>query len=495
MNSPVHSRTEPVAASRAEQLEIDASTRWPFTIFLASAVLWLIVGGALQLVSSIQLHAPHFLASSPWFTFGRVVDAAQNALTYGWGFNAGFAFALWLMSRLSAAPLRHGGWLWVAAIFWNLSITAGVIGILAGGSTSFELLEMPRYVSLAMLASYALIGVWAITTFSIRNTENVYASQWYIFGAAFWFPWLYAIAQMMLFREPVHGTVQAIVNAWYVNGVIGLWFVPMALAAAYYFLPKITGKPIHDYYLASLGFWWLVVTSAFAGGSRLIGGPVPSWVATLGAVANFMLVVAVIIVCLNLFGTLRGAGAGKGSVTLRFTILSILGFLVGSLLNFALSIRGFAVTAQFTGVTALRDWVLVYVCFSAAMFGAAYFIVPRVTGKAWRSAGLVKVHFATTVLGVLMVSIAMGWGGWQQGRMLNDAGVQFADITKAMSPWFLLNSLGLIVLSLGHLAFAINFIRTSCIFMAADCPAAVIPVPRSLSDPTAIGHTTRGAKA
>ena len=49
------------------------------------------------------------------------------------------------MARLSAAALRSGGWLLVAASFWNLGLTLGLIGILTGASTSYELLEMPRF--------------------------------------------------------------------------------------------------------------------------------------------------------------------------------------------------------------------------------------------------------------------------------------------------------------------------------------------------------------
>src|SRR6267154_3752931 len=168
--------------ARAEQREIDASAKWPVLFFFGSALVWLLLGGALQLAANIQLHLPAFLADCEWVTHGRLAPAAQNILIYGWGMNAGFAFGLWLMARLSATTLRHGGWLFIAAKFWNLGVTLGVLGILGGYSTSFELLEMPRYVTLILLFAYAIIGVWVVTTFSIRNTENVYASQWYLFG-------------------------------------------------------------------------------------------------------------------------------------------------------------------------------------------------------------------------------------------------------------------------------------------------------------------------
>ena len=470
------------ANNRTEQMEIDASARWPVLAFFGSALGWLLLGGLMQLAASMQLHSPGFLAGCEWTTHGRLAPAAQNALVYGWGMNAAFAFALWLMARLSATTLRHGGWLFVAAIFWNVGLTLGIAGIIGGYSTSFELLELPRYVSLLLLAAYALVGVWAITTFSIRNTENVYASQWYIFGAAFWFPWLYAIAQVMLFRSPVRGVLQPVVNAWYAHGLYNLWFVPMALAAAYYFLPKLLGKPIANYYLAAMAFWWLAVTSAFAGGSRLIGAPVPVWIPTLGIVANMLLVVGVIIVALNLFGTLSGShAAARRSLTLRFIVISITSFILAAVLNLALSMRGFAATAQFTLLDSLRDWVTFYACFSTAMFGAAYFILPRVTGKEWRSGALIKVHAGATTLGVLLMVVGMAYAGWHQGSLLNDPTVPFRDVTNAMSFWFAYRTGVLALLFVGHAAFLLNFIWISCPINSQGTAAATFRTPPDLS--------------
>jgi len=471
----------PSANNRTEQIEIDASAKWPVLTFFASAIGWLILGGVMQLAASMQLHQPDFWSRCEWVTHGRLVPAAQNALIYGWGMNAAFAFGLWLMARLSATTLRHGGWLFIAAKFWNLGVTLGVLGILGGYSTSFELLEMPRFVSFLLLAAYALVGVWAVTTFSIRNTENVYASQWYLFGAAFWFPWLYAIAQVMLFRAPVRGVLQPVVNAWYAHGLYNLWFVPVALAAAYYFLPKILGKPVAHYYLASLAFWWLAVTSAFAGGSRLIGAPVPVWIPTLGIVANMLVVVGVFIVALNLFGTVAGRfEAAKASLTLRFILISIVSFVLAAVMNLALSMREFAAVVQFTLLDGLRDWLTFYACFSTAMFGAAYFLLPRLTGKEWRSAALIKLHFGATVLGVGLMVVGMTYAGWHQGQLLNDAAVPFTEVTKAMSFWFAFRTVVQGLLLLGHVAFLINFIWIAWPVNSPGTAAATFRTPPEL---------------
>jgi len=480
-----------VPNARAEQQEIDASAKWPVLVFFSQAIAWLLIGGALQLIAATQLHTPNFLgflSGCEWFTYGRVQAAANVLLTYGWGFNAGLGVALWLMARLSAAALRHGGWLIVACKAWNITLGLGMLGIFMGGTTSFELLEMPRWITLMMLVCYAAMGVWAITTFSVRNTDNVFASQWYIFGAVLWFPWLFAVAQTMLFGVPTRGVVQAIVDAWYVNGIHGLWFTPLALACAYYFVPKITGKPIHNYYLAGIGFWWLVVCTAFAGGSRLIGGPVPAWVATLGAVANYLLVPAVVIIFTNFFKTLAsGFGNAKGSVTFKFIFLSIVAFFFAAVLNLVLSNRGFAVDTQFTLIPELRDWVISYACFSTAMFGAAYFIVPRLAGRPWHSSALVAIHYWLTLAGIVCIVVAVGYAGSEQGHLLN-SNAPFADITAMLKPWLAFRTVSLMVLLVGHLAFAINFFWTAFNSVIATGPKAEFANPPAMATTASEGQ-------
>jgi cytochrome c oxidase cbb3-type subunit I len=478
-----------VSHARAEQAEIDASAKWPVLVFFGSALLWLLLGGALQLAANIQLHTPTFLADCVWFTHGRLAPAAQNALVYGWGFNAAFAFGLWLMARLSATTLRHGGWLFVAAKFWNVGVTLGIGGILGGYSSSFELLEMPRYVTLLLLGAYALIGVWGVTTFSIRNTENTYASQWYLFGAAFWFPWIYSVAQVMLFTAPVRGVLQPVVNAWYVHGLYSLWFLPVAIAAIYYLLPKLLGRAVSNYYLAPLAFWWFVVASAFAGGARLVGSPVPVWIPTLGTVANMALVLPAVIFVLNFLGSLSGrTRTVGGSLILRFVLVAVVGLLLNTVVNLLLSLHGFAAVAQFTLFGVLRDWSALYTTFTVAMFAAAYFFLPRLTGKDWRSSALLQAHFGATVLGVLIMIIGLAAGGWQQGSLLLDPAIAFGDVSRAMTSWHTTVTVASGVLLVGHLAFLINFVWIACPLNSQGTANVTIPVAPALSLATKEGH-------
>ncbi|MGT2437022.1 cbb3-type cytochrome c oxidase subunit I [Bradyrhizobium betae] len=87
-----------------------------------------------------------------------------------------------------------------------------------------------------------------------RVHQHLYVSVWYIGAALFWFPVLYVVAKIL----GVHfGVEQATMNWWFGHNVLGLFYTPLSLAAVYYFLPKVIGRPVRSYSLSLLGFWTL----------------------------------------------------------------------------------------------------------------------------------------------------------------------------------------------------------------------------------------------
>src|ERR1041384_5514078 len=79
----------PAGERRLAATEIDASCRWPLLLLFCSGICWLVFGTGLALISSIKLHAPGFLADSPWLTLGRVRPATMNSILYGFASQVG----------------------------------------------------------------------------------------------------------------------------------------------------------------------------------------------------------------------------------------------------------------------------------------------------------------------------------------------------------------------------------------------------------------------
>lgn len=194
---------------------VDGSCRLPVVLLCAKALGWLVLGLLLALLASIQSHGPGFLADTPWLTLGRVRPAAMNALLYGFAFQAGLGVMIWMIARLGRQPLLGGAVIVFATILWNATLCLGIVAILAGHSTGFGWLELPRFFVYMLFLAYALVGIWAGVNFHYRRERQLYVSQWYLLAALFWFPWIYSAANYLLLVDPVRGVLQGLVNAWY----------------------------------------------------------------------------------------------------------------------------------------------------------------------------------------------------------------------------------------------------------------------------------------
>src|SRR5262249_4101073 len=123
--------------------DIDFSCRLPLLVFFISAAIWLVIGFSFELIASLKFHKPDLLGGSAWLSYGRARPAYINSLLYGFCLQAGFGVCLWLLARLGRTALAHRWLVTIGAMFWNLGVTVGVLGILAGDSTGYENLQMP----------------------------------------------------------------------------------------------------------------------------------------------------------------------------------------------------------------------------------------------------------------------------------------------------------------------------------------------------------------
>jgi cytochrome c oxidase cbb3-type subunit 1 len=451
----------PSAQSTQERIhlsKIDESMRLPGLIFLAFSLFWLMVGTVFALISSLKLHHPDMLTQHAWLTFGRTRSAHLNAVSYGWLNNAVYAVCLWIMARLCQRELMHKGLLIAAAIFWNIGVTVGIIGLLAGQLTSVEWLEMPRYVAPLLALSYAMIGAWGLMSFRYRQSSHVYVSQWYILAASLWFPWLYTVVQIMLFWLPAQGTVQAITNWWFGHNVLGLWYTPMSLAAAYYFIPKVLGKPIHSYYLSVLGFWTLALFYNWAGVHHLIGGPIPIWLVSIGTVASVMMVIPVVTTAINHHLTCVGCFRQIWqSPTLRFVVFGSLSYTLTSFAGSAMALRDINVVTHFTHFTVGHAHHGAYAFVTMILFGSIYFMLPRLLQREWPSARLIRIHFWCCALGITWMVVALHIGGWIQGLEMNDASIPFIQVVEHTKKWLAMRSASGLLIAVGHVAFCMHF--------------------------------------
>ncbi|MFZ9854859.1 MAG: cbb3-type cytochrome c oxidase subunit I [Limisphaerales bacterium] len=443
--------------ARAQLAEIDESCRGSVLLFFLSGMAWLLAGSVFALIASYKLHAPDFLGDFAWLTFGRIRTAHLNAVIYGFSAEISVGVILWMMCRLCRVPLMAQSVINLAALLWNFGLTIGIIGILAGDTTGVEYLELPKYCTPILFLAFALIAVWTIVIFRFRREKHLYVSQWYILAAVLWFPWLYSTAQLLLIMDPARGAVQAAVNWWFAHNVLGLWFTPVGLASIYYFLPKVIGRPIHSYYLSVLGFWTLALFYNWNGFHHLVGGPFPAWMITISIVASVMMVIPVVATAINHHFTMVGHfGKMRHSPTLRFIFIGAIAYTASSLQGVLSSVRWFSETAHFTHHTVAHAHWGMYAFFTMTMFGAMYYILPRITQREWPSDGLISLHFWTTLVGIAMYVLPLSLGGWFQGKAMLDPQVPFLEVVKITLPYLKIRTVSGLLLTLGHVAFFVN---------------------------------------
>ncbi|MCS7063262.1 MAG: cbb3-type cytochrome c oxidase subunit I [Methylacidiphilales bacterium] len=455
----------PLDPTTAQRIAIDQSVRLPILFFFASAIFWLIIGTLFGLISSIVMHSPEFHRTNiAWLdallTFGRIRPAHVNAVAYGWASMAGIGVAIWLMARLCRVPLEGQRLIISAGILWNIGVTLGIIGILIGDGYAIEWLEFPTYATFTLFTAFAIIAIWAVRLFIRRDkNQHIYVSQWYLLAALFWFPWLYGTAQILLILTPVAGVTQGAVNWWYGHNALGLWFTPIGLAAAYYFIPKVIGRPVHSYYLSVVGFWTLAFFYSWNGMHHLIGGPYPVWLISVSTVASVMMVIPVVTVAINHHMTMRGHfHLLRYSPTLRFVVFGAMAYTLVSLQGSSMSIRSLNVITHFTHYTVGHAHLGLYAFYTMIMFGSIYYIVPRLLRWEWPSATLIRIHFWCTAIGISVMFLILSVGGLIQGLALNDPNISFMATVDLTIPFLWIRSLSGIMILIGHIAFAIQFV-------------------------------------
>ncbi len=455
----VESAIAPNHLTVQERAEIDASTRLPVLVFFGSAVFWLLVGSLLGLVAAWQMTHPALLDQMAWFTFGRLRPAHLNTVAYGWASAAGIGVGLWLMARLCRIPLVHSKLLVSAAIFWNIGVLVGVLGILAGDSQSIEWLEFPGYATPILFIAYAFVGIWAIIMFRYRKPGHVYVSQWYLLAAFLWFPWLYATANILLIWQPIQGSAQGAVNWWFAHNIVGLWFTPIGLASAFYMIPKVIGRPIHSYALSVIGFWSFALFCSWTGMSHLIGGPFPAWMVSVSVATSAMMFIPVVAVAINYHMTMRGNfDALKWSPTLRFTVFGAMAYTVASLEGALMAIPSLNTITHFTDYTIGHAHLGLYAFFTMIMFGAMYYIVPRLTGWEWPSSAAIRWHFWLVATGIVLMIVSLSIGGVLQGLAQYDPQSTFKTSLDYVTPFRWVRGISGFLLLAGQTIFAALFL-------------------------------------
>ena len=445
-----------------DRIAADRSSAFPVFMFIAFACMWLLFGGIAGLTASLKLHWPDWLVSEAWMTFGRMRTVHLTAVLYGWITNAELAIIIWLMPRLLRRPLIGNMWIMMGGALVNVAIASGIGAIGAGWTDGLEYLEMPWQIGIFFAAGMVCIIGPVMYTLVNRKVESLYVTTWYHTAGLLWITLLFIVGKM----PGVHfGVQQAAMNWWYGHNVLGLWFTPVAVGAIYYFLPKIIARPIRSYNLSILGFWTLAFFYGQVGGHHLIGGPIPGWLSTLSIVQSMMMIIPVAAFTINMAGTMQGRmHLALHSPTLRFMMFGGLMYMLSSVQGSLEALRSVNQVAHFTHFTVAHAHLGAYAFVTMVLFGAIYFMLPRVLHWEWPYPRLISLQFWLAAVGILIYFVGLSIGGWLQGLAMLDASRPFMESVTLTIPYLQWRSVGGALMVLSHLVFAGHFLAMALRF-------------------------------
>ena len=450
----VYEDTPPPEVAVSERVAADRSTREPVLLFFHSAVVWLVIGSVFGLIASLKFQFPDWLTSQAMWTFGRVRAAHLNAVAYGWASMALVGVTVWMVPRLVRAPLFQPLLAVASAVLWNLFVFLGIGAILAGWTDGLEWLEIPYPIDAVVAVAGGLMALSVLVTVANRRTKHFYVSVWYALAALVWFPIIFVTANLPIFS----GVGQAAVNWWYGHNALGLWITALSLAAAYYLIPKVLGRPIRSYSLSLVGFWALAFFYSLNGIHHLIGGPVPTWLITVSITASVMMFIPVAATAVNFHTTMIGRfGTLRHSPTLAFVVAGAMLYTAASVQGSIEALRTVNRITHFTHYTVGHAHLGAYGFATMILFGAMYFIVPRLMNREWPLPGLIRWHFWLALSGIALYFVSLTIGGWLEGVYMLDAAKPFADVVNVTKPYLVARSVSGTLLLSAHLVFAYHY--------------------------------------
>ena len=442
--------------------DIDRSLRHPVMFFFASGAAWLAVSLVLGIIASAKTHSPDFLSCCACFNVGRTMPAHMSTLIYGWGAQAAFGVIIWLMSRLSRQECKKSGIILAAGHFWNLMVAIGTLCVLGGAGTGVAWMAFPKAIMIALAVTYFLIGIWAVIAFRVRRGGHIYISQWYLLAALFWFPWIMisGILFSQIYLGDGHPLMVTASTAWFRSALMFLFFTPVAAASAYYIAPKVSGRPVYSYSLAIFGFWALAIVGPWAGMQRMMGTPIPSFMQFLSAGAAVLMIIPAIALFVNIIKTANSnKDAMSYSPSLRFTVAGAYGMLTFTVLGALISLPGALQYTQFSTAQYGLELTGLLGFFSMCMFGAIYFIVPRITNREWISASMISQHFWLTVYGVTFIALFYTLlGGFMHGYTLEQVGEPTEAAVGRLYPYAIGLTTGFVFLLIATFMFCCHLL-------------------------------------
>ena len=414
------------------------------------------------MIAAGYLIAPDFMANIEYIHFGRARPMHVNAVLFGFVTPALLAAAFYYIPKLLRTPLFSQKLGVFTAIFWNITVLAGMIGVAMGYTQGREYAELPWSVDIMVVISFVMVVINFLMTIKKRTEPVLYVSVWYITAAVVLTSCTYILGNVIW--KPDTGALRGIPDAillwFYGHNVFGLLLTPMGLGVAYYVLPIVTRSPLYSHTLSLIGFWSLIIVYTHIGTHHLLQVPVPTWLKTIGIVDSVAMVIPVMVVLINLWYTVKGKlGLIQSDIAAKFIF-------TGTIYYFFVNIQGSMMSLPVVQrITHYNNWVVAHAHIGVLGFagvtalGGLYFILPRITGKPLYSRFLADLQYWLVLIGITGFAIVLTIVGLIQGNAWYIGETLYRTLPEIQPYYVARASLGLFIMIGAYLGLY-NVIRS-----------------------------------
>jgi len=431
-----------------QETDIETYRNQTAKAFTLTSASWFAVATTFGLIAAGYLMAPDFMANIEYIHFGRMRPMHINAVLFGFVTPGLLAVAFYYIPRMLRTQLYSHKLGVISAIFWNITITAGMIGISLGHTQGREYAEFPWIVDIMVVISFALVAVNLLMTIANRKEPILYVSIWYAMSAVILTACTYCLGNVIW--KPDTGALVGIPDAillwFYGHNVFGLLLSPMALGVAYYVLPIATRSPLYSHTMSLVGFWSLIIVYTHVGTHHLLQVPVPTWLKTISIVDSVAMVIPVMIVLINLWYTVKGKlGDIHADIGAKFVF-------TGTIYYFLVNIQGSIMALPHVQrITHFNNWVVGHAHIGVLGFagitalGGIYFILPRLTGKPLYSRFLADLQYWLVLIGITGFFVVLTTAGLIQGNAWYNGETLYRTLPEIQPYYILRASLGTLI--------------------------------------------------
>jgi cytochrome c oxidase cbb3-type subunit I len=386
--------------------------------FMVAGAAWLLVGTLYGLIAAIHLAAPEFFNNIFFLVFGRTRPIHVNTVAFGFVVSMLFGCALYIVPALLRTPLWSERLGWVSFGLWTLAVLSGPLTFSYGITQGREYAEYLWIFDVCIVLAIVGLIFNLIMTVANRQENMLYVSVWYVLGAVIWTAGVYPIGNVMW--HPATGAMPGLIDSillwFYGHNIVGLLMTPLAIAVAYFMIPRLTKTPLYSHTLSLLGFWVLIALYAHIGGHHILQAPIPNWLKTISTVDSMAMILPVSIVLVNLWMTARGReGLLWSDPAGRFVITGTIWYLIVCLQGPLQSLPSVQKITHFTNWTVGHAHIAVLGFAGFIALGGMWHVLPLATGRRIYSKRLVTVQFALILIGLIGFFAVLTAAGLAQG--------------------------------------------------------------------------------